>query len=106
MAMTEHMKRLAEIEAAAETIVDAAQEKKKEVEHEIQEKRDKFDAELEQKTNAKLAEIQEAHAKKMDAYLEEQRQNNQATIDDLKKRFEENHTEYAKEILKKITSTV
>ena len=96
------IEKLAEIEAAAEAIVEHAQEQKKVIEREIQHKRDVFDRELEDKTQKKIAEIRGAGEDKMNRILEEQRIKNSSTIQRLEKEYEENHTAYAEEILRHI----
>ena len=85
------VKKLADIEATAEAIVEHAQAQKSEIEKKIQAQRDQFDRELEDKTQKQLAQIRQK--------AEEQREKNSSTIDNLKKEFEENHTAYAREIL-------
>lgn len=96
------MEKLAEIETTAEAIVERAEARKYEVEKEIQQKRDEFDRKLDEKTQAELARIRQDAENKMNRIMEEQRLKNRATIDNLKKEYEENHTEYAQEILQHI----
>lgn len=93
------MEKLAEIETTAEAIVERAEARKYEVEKEIQQKRDEFDQKLDEKTQAELARIRQDAEDKMNRIMEEQRLKNRTTIDNLKREYEENHTEYAKEIL-------
>ena len=88
------VKKLADIEATAEAIVEHAQAQKSEIEKKIQAQRDQFDRELEDKT-----QIRQKAEEKMERILKEQREKNSSTIDNLKKEFEENHTAYAREIL-------
>lgn len=96
------MEKLAEIETTAEAIVERAEARKYEVEKEIQHKRDEFDRQLDEKTQAELARIRQAAEDKMNRIMEEQRLKNRTTIDNLKREYEENHTEYAQEILRHI----
>ena len=88
------VKKLADIEATAEAIVEHAQAQKSEIEKKIQTQRDRFDTELEDRTRKQLAQIRQEADEKM-----ERREKNRSTIDNLKKEFEENHTAYAREIL-------
>ena len=83
------IEKLSDIENTAEAIVEHAEAQKYEIEKKIQAKRDQFDKDL------------EAEAK-MDQILEEQREKNRSTIDNLRKEYEENHSAYAQEILKHI----
>lgn len=91
--------RLADIENTAEAIVEHAQVQKSEIEKRIQEKRDQFDRDLENETQKKLQEIRQDADAKMERILADQRGKNQSMIDGLKKEFEDNHSEYAREIL-------
>ena len=97
------VKKLADIEATAEAIVEHAQAQKSEIEKKIQTQRDRFDTELEDRTRKQLAQIRQEADEKMERILREQREKNRSTIDNLKKEFEENHTAYAREILAHIT---
>ena len=53
------VKKLADIEATAEAIVEHAQAKKSEIEKKLQAQRDKFDRELEENTQEQLAQIRQ-----------------------------------------------
>lgn len=97
------VEKLADIEATAEAIVEHAQDRKSEIEKEIQMKRDRFDQEMEEETQKKLKEIRQEADAKMERILAGQRDKNRTTIDGLRKEFEENHQEYAREILAHIT---
>ena len=96
------IKKLADIEAAAEAIVEHAQEQKSVVEKELQAKRDQFDQELEEKTQERIEKIRKNGEDKMNSILEEQRVKNRATIQKLEQEYEENHVAYTEEILKHI----
>ena len=87
--MSSMIERLSEIEETAEAIVEHAEEEKHEIEKKIQAKRDAFDRDLEIEARDKVEQI-----------LEEQRQKNAATIEAMKRDFEEHHNVYAREILK------
>ncbi|MDR1017449.1 MAG: hypothetical protein LBM02_01975 [Lachnospiraceae bacterium] len=102
--MNRHVEKISEIEMTAEAIVAEADDRKKEVEREIQTKRDKFDADLEKETLSKLNAIKLEHSNSMNAYLAEQKEKNRDTIEKLKQEYEDHHSEYAAEILKRITS--
>lgn len=96
------VEKLADIELTAEAIVEHAQAQKSEIEKKIQAKRNQFDEELEKETQKKLDKIRQESDAKMEQILAEQRDKNSSTIDNLKKEFEENHSIYAQEILKRI----
>lgn len=97
------VKKLADIEATAEAIVEHAQAQKSEIEKKIQTQRDRFDAAIEDETQKQLSKIRQDADARMERILSEQREKNHSAIDNLKKEFEENHTVYAREILERIT---
>ena len=96
------VKKIADIEETAEAIVEHAQAQKSEIEKRIQNQRDRFDAAIEDETRKQLEKIRRDADTKMERILNEQREKNRTTIDNLKKEFEENHTAYAREILSHI----
>ena len=75
--MSSMIERLSEIEETAEAIV-----------------------ELEIETREKVEQIRAEANSRMEQILEEQRQKNAATIEAMKRDFEEHHDVYAREILK------
>ncbi len=97
------VKKLADIEATAEAIVEHAQAQKSEIEKKIQNQRDRFDAAIEDETQKQLSKIRQDADAKMERILTEQREKNRSAIDNLKKEFEDYHTAYAHEILEHIT---
>ena len=101
--MNSVIEKLAEIEATAEGIVERANARKFEVEKEIQGKRDEYDRRLEKETAEKIEAIRRDGEKKMEQILEQERKKNRSAIDKLRDEFAENHTVYAREILKNIT---
>lgn len=96
------IKKLAKIEDTAEAIVAGAEQKKFDIEKEIQEKRNAFDAEVEAKVQEEVERIRAEGKAKLDKALEEGRAQHRSEIDQLEKDFAEHHTEYAKNVLKKI----
>ncbi len=97
------VERLADIEATAEAIVQSAEDQKKEIERQIQAQRDTFDRKLSEETEQRLSVIRAQEEEKMARMLEEQAKQNRDTLDELAREFDEHHTEYAKEILRRIT---
>ena len=85
--------KLTEIENAASAIVRHAEE----------EKRKKFDEDLENKTKARLEKIREQLEKEQSRVLNSSSGASEDTICSLRKEYEEKHTEYAHEILRRIT---
>lgn len=96
------IEQLAEIEVAAEAIVDHAERQKSEIEKKVQAERDKFDRELEEETAKELEAIRSEAEAKMEKVLSGQKEKNQYMLDNLQKEYEENHEIYAEEIVKHI----
>ena len=95
--------KLTEIENAASAIVRHAEEQKDVLGQEFDEKRKKFDEDLENKTKARLEKIREQLEKEQSRVLNSSSGASEDTICSLPKQYEENHTEYAHEILRRIT---
>ena len=95
--------KLTEIENAASAIVRHAEEQKDVLGQEFDEKRKKFDEDLENKTNARLEKIREQLEKEQSRVLNSSSGASGDTICSLRKEYEEKHTEYAHEILRRIT---
>lgn len=95
--------KLTEIEEAASAIVAHAEDQKEALDKEYDEKRRTFDTELENKTQARLADIRRELEKNTSGILESQSGVSEDTIRALEKEYAEKHTEYAHEILRRIT---
>ena len=70
---------------------------------EYAEKRRAFDEDLEKKTQARINAIRDGLEKNTSGILDSQNGASTETIRSLQKEYEERHTEYAHEILKRIT---
>ncbi len=95
--------KLTEIEDAASAIVQHAEDQKDVLDKEFSEKRRAFDEELEQKTQDRLNAIRSRLKEKTSRLLDSQSDSSTETIQALQKEYEDRHTEYAHEILKRIT---
>jgi ABC-type phosphate transport system auxiliary subunit len=95
--------KLTEIEDAASAIVKHAEEQKEVLNREYDEKKRAFDHDLDEKTNARLNEIRSDLETKTSQILESQSGSSTELIRSLRKEYEEKHTEYAREILRRIT---
>ena len=95
--------KLTEIEDAASAIVAHAETQKQALDREYDEKRRAFDEELEKQTQARINAIREALEKNTSDILDSQNGASTETIRALQKEYEEKHTEYAHEILRRIT---
>ena len=94
------VKKLSEIEHAAEAVVEHAELEKSELEERIQNERNQFDKQLEDHTQKELNDIHKGLNRQMDEILA--RQNRKKAIEELKKDFEEKHTAYAEKIVRRI----
>ena len=95
--------KLTEIEDAATAIVTHAETQKQALNKEYNEKRKAFDEDIEKRTQAQLRAIREELEKDTAGILGSQHDANTETIRALQKEYEEKHTEYAHEILRRIT---
>ena len=95
--------KLTEIEDAASAIVKHAEEQKEVLNREYDEKKRAFDHDLDEKTNARLNEIRSDLETKTSQILESQSGSSTELIRSLRKEYEKKHTEYAREILRRIT---
>ena len=95
--------KLTEIEDAASAIVKHAEDQKEVLNKEYEEKRRVFDEELEKQTEARLKTIRADLEEKTSHVLDIQNDSSTELIRALQKEYEERHTEYAREILKRIT---
>ena len=95
--------KLTEIENAASAIVRHAEEQKDVLGQEFDEKRKKFDEDLENKTKARLEKIREQLEKEQSRVLNSSSGASEDTICSRRKESEAKHTEYAHEILRRIT---
>lgn len=96
------VKKLSEIEHAAEAVVNHAELEKKELEERIQNERNQFDKNLENDTQKELSNIQKGLKRQMDEIISRQNRKNQSAIKDLETDFEEKHTLYAEKIVRRI----
>ena len=88
------VKKLSEIEHAAEAVVEHAELEKSELEERIQYERNQFDKQLEDHTQKELNDIHKGLNRQMDEILARQNRKNQTAIEELKKDFEENCQTY------------
>lgn len=95
--------KLTEIEDAASAIVAHAETQKEVLDKEYDEKRRAFDEDLEKRTQARINAIRDELEKNTSGILDSQNGVSTETIRSLQKEYEERHTEYAHEILKRIT---
>lgn len=97
------IKQISEIETAASAIVENAEKQKESLDHEYRAKRNTFDTELEEKTMAKIQAIRNDLETRTSTLLNEQSVENDDSITSLQRQYDEHHTRYAQDILKRIT---
>ena len=97
------VKKLSEIESAATAVVVNAEAQKSLLDEEFQNARRRFDDELEAKTQARIKKIRYELESSTRNLLDSQTGANSDSIAELKREYEEKHTFYAQEILKRIT---
>ena len=97
------VKKLSEIEAAASAIVEHAEAQKEVLDHEYREKRKAFDDDLEARTMARINQIRSDLERNTQTLLDSQSGNNSDTIISLQQEYDNHHTQYAQDILKRIT---
>lgn len=95
--------KLTEIEDAASAIVTHAEEQKAALDQEYEEKKAAFDRELEEKTEKRLQAIRTELEREKQKLLGDQEAGNQGAVELLVREYEENHAQYAREILDRIT---
>lgn len=95
--------KLTEIEDAASAIVRHAEDQKEILNRKYDEKKKSFDQNLDAKTTARLNAIRADLEQKTAQILESQSDSSTELIRSLRKEYEEKHTEYAREILRRIT---
>ena len=95
--------KLTEIEDAASAIVQHAEDQKEVLNKEYENKRKAFDAELEKETQLRIDAIRSGLEEKTSGILDSQSGSSTEFITALEKEYEEKHTEYAHEILRRIT---
>lgn len=97
------VKKLSEIESAATAIVEHAEAQKTVLDKEFDQARRKFDDELEAKTQSRIKKIRDELERSTTQLLDSQTGANSDSIEALRKEYEEKHTFYAQEILRRIT---
>jgi len=92
------IEKISEIESAAASIMNDANERKKAFAKEMEERAVAFDAQLEAETNKKIEELQASMEISMNNRLEKQRNDSQKVLEAMEQRFEDHHTQYVEEL--------
>lgn len=97
------MSKLSEIEEAATSIVEHAEAQKAVLDDEYAKMRKEFDDDLEAKTQSRISKIRSELETQTSALLSQQDEKNRSSIELLRQEYEQKHSRYANEILKRIT---
>ncbi|CUX72267.1 hypothetical protein BN3590_04628 [Clostridium sp. C105KSO15] len=92
------IEKISEIESAAASIMNDANERKKAFAKEMEEQTVAFDAQLEAETNKKIEELRASMEISMNNRLEKQRNDSQKVLEAMEQRFEDHHTQYVGEL--------
>ena len=95
--------KLTEIESAASAIMQHAEAEKSALDEKYDKKRMNFDKELEADTQQRIREIRDKLESEISRILSGQNQESQDELDALQKEYDEKHSDYAHEILRRIT---
>lgn len=97
------IEKISEIESAAASIMNDANERKKAFAKEMEERTAAFDAQLEAETNKKIEELQAAMEINMNNRLEKQRSDAQRILKAMEQHYEDHHTQYVEELFNTMT---
>lgn len=92
------IEKISEIESAAASIMNDANERKKAFAKEMEERTAAFDAKLEEETSKRIKDLQADMEISMNYRLEKQRRDSQRILEAMEQRYEEHHTQYVEEL--------
>lgn len=92
------IEKISEIESAAASIMNDANERKKAFAKDMEERTAAFDAQLEAETSKKIEELQAGMEISMNKRLEKQRSDSQKVLEAMEQRYEDHHTQYVEEL--------
>lgn len=98
--------KLTEIESTASAIVQHAEAEKSALDEKFDKKRMDFDKELEADTQRQIQGIRDKLESETSRILSGQSQESQDELDALQKEYDEKHSDYAHEILRRITEVL
>lgn len=97
------IEKISEIESAATSIMNEANERKKAFAKEMEERTAEFDAQLEAKTNKRIESLRASMEITMNNRLEKQRNDSKRVLDAMERRYNENHSQYVEELFYNMT---
>ena len=92
------IKQISEIESAAASVMDSANERKTAFAEEMAEKTAAFDRELDSETEARLQKIRAEMEVEMDSKLSKQKSDANSVLTWMEKNYENHHTEYVMQL--------
>ncbi|MDR1772752.1 MAG: ATPase [Hungatella sp.] len=92
------IEKISEIESAAASIMNDANERKKAFAKDMEERTAAFDTQLEAETSKKIEELQAGMEISMNKRLEKQRSDSQKVLEAMQQRYEDHHTQYVEEL--------
>lgn len=101
--MNHIISKISEIEASAASIMDAANERKKEYAKEMDEKTAQFDKELDEKTQAQLNQLRNDMESEAKQRLETQRLDAQHTMHRMEETYQAKHKQYVQTLFDSMT---
>ncbi|HCD45512.1 MAG TPA: ATPase [Lachnoclostridium sp.] len=92
------IERISEIESAAASIMNDANERKKAFAKDMEEQTAAFDLQLEAETSKKIKELQAGMEISMNNRLKKQRSDSEKVLEAVEQRYEDHHTQYVEEL--------
>lgn len=96
------IKKISEIEEAASSIMEAANNRKKAFAEELAKRTEDFDRQLDLLTEQQLAELRSRMETEMQAKLSRQQSDADEMFKQMESNYNEHHTEYAKELFQSL----
>lgn len=97
------IEKISEIESAATSIMNEANERKKAFAKEMEERTAEFDAQLEAETNKRIESLRASMEITMNNRLEKQRNDSKRVLDAMERRYKKNHSQYVEELFYNMT---
>lgn len=96
------IKKISEIEAAASSVMEDANARKKAFAQEMADKTDAFDRELDAMTGQKIDDLRARMEVEMDSKLSKQKTDAEDMLERMEKNYEDHHKDYAKKLFRSL----
>lgn len=96
------IEKISEIESAATSIMDEANERKKAFAKEMEERIARFDAKLEAETSKQIEALRASMEVDMNNRLKKQQNDSRRVLDAMEKRYKAYHTQYVEELFQQM----